>query len=168
MARKSLNYKIDAEKLVPFIAAIMNIQESDVKVAMQLRKDLILAKNMINMKDPLNVEAEISKLGSKRRVNVAIKTLKYLNLIIEKTDPNTKEHVLVRNLSSEDGIKILERLSRDMMKALKQYVKNPDIWPNVPRAVFGGYAGVALSGYFSAGVQNFINSYGQNDWVWFS
>jgi hypothetical protein len=42
------------------------------------------------------------------------------------------------------------------------------IWPNVPLAVFGGYAGVALSGYFSAGVQNFINSYGQNDWVWFS
>ena len=160
MVRKSLNFKIDAEKLVPYMAAIMNIQESDVKVAMQLRKDLILAKNMINMKDPQNIEEQISKLGSKRRVNVALKILKDLNLIIEKTDPNTKEHVLVRNLSSEDGIRILERLSRDMMKALKQYVKNPDIWPNVPRAVFGGYAGVALSGYFSAGVQNFINSYG--------
>ena len=132
MARKSLNYKIDAEKLVPFIAAIMNIQESDVKVAMQLRKDLILAKNMINMKDPQNIEEQISKLGSKRRVNVALKILKDLNLIIEKTDPNTKEHVLVRNLSSEDGIRILERLSKDMMKALKKYIKNPDMWPNFP------------------------------------
>ena len=168
MVKKSLNFKIDAEKLVPFTAAIMNIQKSDVKVAMQLRKDLIVAKNMINMKDPQNIEEQISKLGSKRRVNVALKILKDLNLIIEKTDPNTKEHVLVRNLSSEDGIRILERLSRDMMKALKQYIKNPDMWPNVPLAVFGGYAGVALSGYFSAGVQNFINSYGQNDWVWFS
>ena len=132
MVRKSLNYRIDAEKLVPFIAAIMNIQESDVKVAMQLRKDLILAKNMINMKDPRNIEEQISKLGSKRRVNVALKILKDLNLIIEKTDPNTKEHVLVRNLSSEDGIRILERLSKDMMNALKKYIKNPDMWPNFP------------------------------------
>ncbi len=132
MTRKTLSFKVDAKKLIPFMAAIMNIPESDVMVAMELRKDLFSTRDTINMNDPRQVEKEISKLGSNRRVRMAIKTLKDLNLIVEKTDPNTGEHVMVRNLSSNDSIRILERLSMNMMTAVKYYIKNPTNWPNFP------------------------------------
>ncbi|MCL4333721.1 MAG: hypothetical protein M1290_05200 [Candidatus Thermoplasmatota archaeon] len=42
------------------------------------------------------------------------------------------------------------------------------LWPNVPYVLTSGFTGVAISGYFSAGIQDFISSYGQNNWVWFS
>lgn len=132
MSKKPLDFKVDAEKLVPFLSSIMNAPKVNIMVAMQLRKDLFSTRDMINMNDPLQIEKESSKLGSNRRVTMAIKTLKDIDLIIEKTDPKTGQHVLVRNLSSLDTIRLLERLSKNMMNALKSYIHNPTDWPDFP------------------------------------
>lgn len=132
MLKTSFNFKVDAQKLIPFLASIMNIPEANVILAMQLRKDLFSTRNLIDMNDPVEIEKESSKFGSNKRVKLAIKTLKNMGLIIEKIDPKTGQRALVRNLSSQDTILLLQRLSKNMNDALKSYMHNPLDWPDFP------------------------------------
>lgn len=137
MAKKPLKFKVDAEKLIPFLSSITNISETNIMLAMQLRKDLFSTKDMINMNDPANIEKESLILGSVTRVKNANKTLKDIDLLIEKTDPKTGQYVLVRNLSSNDTIQLLGRLSKNMITALRFYLNNPTDWPNFPLVTKG-------------------------------
>lgn len=135
--KKPLNFKIDAEKLIPFLSSITNIPETNIMLAMQLRKDLFSTRDIINMNDPANVEKESLILGSITRVKTANKTLKDIGLLIEKMEPKSGQHVLARNLSSNDTIQLLERLSKNMITALRFYIKNPEDWPNFPIVTIG-------------------------------
>lgn len=132
MSKKPLNFKVDAEKLIPFLSSITNIPETNIMLAMQLRKDLFSTRDTINMNDPANVEKESLILGSNKRVKIAIKTLKDIGLLMEKIDPKSGQTVLARNLLSNDTIQLLERLSKNMITTLRFYIKNPEDWPNFP------------------------------------
>ena len=132
MSKKPLNFKTDAEKLIPFLSSITNMPKTNIILAMQLRKDLFSTRDTINMNDPVQIEKESLILGSSKRVKIAIKTLKDIGLIMEKIDPKTGQYVLVRNLSSHDAILLLERLSRNMTNAIKSYIHNPMDWPDFP------------------------------------
>lgn len=138
MSKKPLNFKVDAEKLIPFLSAITNVSQSNFISAMQLRKDLFSTRDMVDMNDPIKIEKESLILGSNKRVKMAIKTLKDIGLLIEKIDPKSGQHVLIRNLSSQDTIRLLERLSKNMTDALKSYIHNPMDWPDFP-IITAGY-----------------------------
>ena len=137
MSKKPLSFKVDAEKLIPFLSSITNTPKLNFILAMQLRKDLFSTRDTINMNDPVQIEKESLILGSSKRVKIAIKTLKDIGLIVEKIDPQNGQHVLVRNLSSHDTIRLLERLSRNMTSSLKTYINKPTDWPNLPIITIG-------------------------------
>lgn len=130
--RKPLEFKADAEKLIPFLSAITNMPQLNFILAMQLRKDLFSTRDMINMNDSAQIEKESLILGSAKRVKIAIKTLKNIGFLVEKVDPKNGNTVLVRNLSSQDTIRLLEKLSKNMNDALKSYIRDPMKWPDFP------------------------------------
>lgn len=130
MPKLPLDFKIHAEKLVPFLSTIMNVHETHIMLAMQLRKDLFSTKDMIDLNNPTEIEKLVSKFGSVKRVRIAIKTLKNMGLIIERIDPKTGYHALVRNRSSQDTIHLIQRLSRNMTETVKSYLINPSDWPD--------------------------------------
>ena len=53
--KKPLGFKVDAEKLIPFLSSIANMPEINIMLAMQLRKDLFSTRDMINMNDPMEI-----------------------------------------------------------------------------------------------------------------
>ena len=126
------SFKVDAEKLIPFLASITGVPETNIMLAMELRKDIISNTKMIDMNDPAEIEKEIPKFGSAKRVKTAIKTLQNMGLLIERIDPETGRHALVRNLSSQDTIRLLSKLSKNMTDALKTYIVHPSKWPDFP------------------------------------
>ena len=143
MSKKPLNFKADAEKLIPFLASITNSPKTNIIVAMQLRKDMFSTRDTINMNDPVAIEKERSILGSTKRVKIAIRTLKNIGLLVEKIDPKNGQTILVRNLSSEDTIQLLKRLSKNMMDTFKSYMHNPMDWPDFP-IVTDGYKSMRM------------------------
>ena len=132
MTRKAFDFRVTGEKLVPFIASLLGISELDVKLAMQLRKDLLLSKDMIRMNDPSQIQKESLVLGSPKRVKIAIRTLKNMGLLVEKTDPETGKIVTVRNLHSDDAIRLIDSMSKKMTEGFKRYIRDPGSWPDFP------------------------------------
>ena len=58
MSKTPFSFKVDAEKLIPFLASITGVPQTNIMLAMQLRKDLLSPRNMVNMNDPAQIQKE--------------------------------------------------------------------------------------------------------------